>query len=181
MDNQHLPEREELMAAERVSLFTVRDVGRSLANFLGLVVIYVLSVVLYELDAGWRGFLATGWLVFIYSPPFLASATTLIISREGGDIVLFHRWSAARRRHAENVAKAKNEGLNEGRDLGRTEGHTEGFAEGRSEGLNEGLNKGIDLGRDEGRDEKQQEWAAWNARRLEAAAKGEPFNEPPPQ
>ena len=145
MDNQHLPEREELMAAERVSLFTVSDIGRSLANFLGLVVIYVLSVVLYELDAGWRGFLATGWLVFIYSPPFLASATILIISREGGDIVLFHRWSAARRRHAENVANAKDEG------------------------------------RDEGRDEKQQEWAAWNARRLQAAANGEPFNEPPPQ
>ena len=55
--------------------------------------------------------------------------------------VLFPRWSEARRRHAENVAKAK----------------------------------------DEGRDEKQQEWAAWNARRLEAAANGEPFNEPPPQ
>ena len=173
MDNQHLPEREELMAAERVSLFTVRDVGRSLANFLGLVVIYVLSVVLYELDAGWRGFLATGWLLFIYSPPFLASATILIISREGGDIVLFHRWSAARRRHAENVAKAKNEG--------HTEGLNEGLNRGRTEGLNEGLNKGIDLGRDEGRDEKQQEWAAWNARRLQAAAKGEPFNEPPPQ
>ena len=67
----------------------------------------------------------------------------LIISREGGDIVfvLFPRWAAARRQHAEDVARAKMEG----------------------------------------RDEKQQEWAAWNARRLQAAAKGEPFNEPPPQ
>ena len=55
--------------------------------------------------------------------------------------MLFHRWAAARRQHAENVAKAK----------------------------------------DEGRNEKQQEWTAWNARRLQAEAKGEPFNEPPPQ
>ena len=55
--------------------------------------------------------------------------------------VLFPRWSEARRRHAENVAKAKMEGRNE----------------------------------------KQQEWSAWNARRIHAEANGEPFNEPPPQ
>ena len=141
MHEQQVPEREVSTAAARVSLFTVKDIGRALGNFLGLVVVYILSVVIYELSAGWRGVLATGWLMFIYSPPFLASATILIISREGGDIVLFHRWAAARRQHAENVAKAK----------------------------------------DEGRHEKQQEWTAWNARRLQAAAKGEPFNEPPPQ
>ena len=71
--------------------------------------------------------------------------TILIVSREGGDIVLFPRWTEARRRHAANVAKAKAEG------------------------------------RTEGRNAMQQQWTAWNARRLEAAAKNEPFNEPPPQ
>ena len=67
---------------------------------------------------------------------------------EGGDIMLFHRWEAARKRHAEQVAQARDEGRNEG------------FAQGR--------------------DAVQQEWTAWNARRLEAETKGHPFNEPPP-
>ena len=79
--------------------------------------------------------------------------------------VLFPRWSAARRQHAEDVARAKMEGYIEG----YVKGYIEGLAERRTEG------------RIEGRDEKQQEWAAWNARRLQAAAKGEPFNELPPQ
>ena len=165
MLNQQLPEREELMEEERVSLFTVKDIGRALGNFLVLTVVYILSVVIYEFDAGWRGILATGWRLFVHSPQFLASATILIISREGGDIVLFHRWAEARRRHAANVAKAKDEGLTEGLSRGRSEG----FTEGRSEGFTEGSSA------------VQQQWTAWNARRLEAAAKNEPFNEPPPQ
>ena len=79
--------------------------------------------------------------------------------------MLFHRWAEARRRHAANVAKAKDEGLTEGLSRGRSEG----FTEGRSEGFTEGSSA------------VQQQWTAWNARRLEAAAKNEPFNEPPPQ
>ena len=71
--------------------------------------------------------------------------------------VLFPRWSAARRRHAEDVAKARMEG--------RYEGHIKGYIAGYIQG----------------RSEKQQEWSAWNARRLQAAANGKPFNEPPPQ
>ena len=161
MLNQQLPEREELMEEERVSLFTVKDIGRALGNFLVLTVVYILSVVIYEFDAGWRGILATGWRLFVHSPQFLASATILIISREGGDIVLFHRWAEARRRHAANVAKAKDEGLTEGLSRGRSEGFTEGgakaspkaergFTEGRSEGLTEGRNEGLTEGRSEG-------------------------------
>ncbi len=44
--------------------------------------------------------------------------------------------------------------------------------EGRQAGLKEGLN--------EGRAEVQSLWEAWNLRREEAAALGEPFEEPPP-
>ena len=71
--------------------------------------------------------------------------------------MLFPRWAEARRRHAANVAKTKAEGL------------TEGFTEGWREGFTEGRNA------------KQQQWTAWNARRLHAEANGGPFNEPPPQ
>ena len=35
-------------------------------------------------------------------------------------------------------------------------------------------------GREEGRVEAYAEWVAWNGRRIEAEAKGEPFTEPPP-
>ena len=35
-------------------------------------------------------------------------------------------------------------------------------------------------GRDEGRDEANDRWRAWNRRRLEAEARGEPFHEPVP-
>ena len=45
-------------------------------------------------------------------------------------------------------------------------------AKGRTEGRAEGEAKG--------RAENYQMWAAWNARRIEAEAKGLPFNEPPP-
>ena len=34
--------------------------------------------------------------------------------------------------------------------------------------------------RQEGRDELNAKWEAWNARRMEAEEKGEPFDEPPP-
>ena len=48
--------------------------------------------------------------------------------------------------------------------------------EGRAEGIEEGKAEGIE----EGRAEVYQQIAEWNARRLEAAAKGIPFEEPPP-
>lgn len=41
--------------------------------------------------------------------------------------------------------------------------------------------KGKTEGLEEGREEKHNEWEAWNERRLEAEARGETFNEPPPK
>ena len=34
--------------------------------------------------------------------------------------------------------------------------------------------------REEGREDERQAWVDWNARRLDAEARGEPFDEPPP-
>ena len=173
MGNPQQPEREPT----RVALFTVKDAERALRYFLALTMIYILTGFVYEIVTGWNGLLATGWILFLHSPQFLAAATILIISREGGDIVLFRRWTEARRQHAQDVAKAKDEG----RNVGFTEGRTEGFTEGRNEGFTEGRNEGRNEGFTEGRNEVQQQWRAWNARRIDAEAKGQPFNEPPPQ
>ena len=54
------------------------------------------------------------------------------------------------------------------RDEGRVEGRVEGRAEGRVEG------------RVKGRAETNAEWGAWNRRRIDAEARGLPFDEPPP-
>ena len=57
---------------------------------------------------------------------------------------------------AQRIAKAEAEG--------KAEGKAEGIAEGKAEGIAE----------------RDREWTAWNARRLDAAAKRQPFEEPPP-
>ena len=60
----------------------------------------------------------------------------------------------------------------EAREKGRVEGREEGRVEGREEGRVEGREKGID--------EANNRWRAWNRRRLEAKARGQPFHEPVP-
>ncbi len=47
--------------------------------------------------------------------------------------------------------------------------------------LEEGLERVRERRRAEGRAEADRAWRAWNARRLEAEARGEPFTEPPPK
>ena len=86
-------------------------------------------------------------------PPFGKSR----IFKEAVDIMLFRRWSEAKADFAERIEQAKTQGKAEGRAEGKAEGKAEGVAE------------------------RDRQWAAWNNRRTEAEAKGEPFNEPPPQ
>ena len=50
----------------------------------------------------------------------------------------------------------------------------------RREGWEEGRKLGIAIGRAEGIAISDAEWRAWNERREKAAARGEPFDEPPP-
>ena len=52
----------------------------------------------------------------------------------------------------------------EAREKGRVEGREEGRVEGREKGIDEANNR----------------WRAWNRRREEAEARGEPFHEPVP-
>ena len=50
------------------------------------------------------------------------------------------------------------------------------FLKGRAQGIEEGL----EMGREEGREESNRLWEAWYNRRLQAEARGEPFDEPRP-
>ena len=76
------------------------------------------------------------------------------------------------KRIAKAEAKGKAEGIAEGIAKGKAEGITEGEAKGKAAGIAEGEAKGIA--------ERDRVWTAWNNRRLDAAAKGHPFDEPPP-
>ena len=73
---------------------------------------------------------------------------------------------------AQRLAKAKAEGI--------AEGKAEGIAEGKAEGIAEGEARGVAKGEARGIAERDRVWTAWNERRLAAAAKGQPFEEPPP-
>ena len=46
--------------------------------------------------------------------------------------------------------------------------------------VNQGKQEGLREGRQEGRQETQQRWEEWNRRRMQAEARGERFEEPPP-
>jgi len=59
------------------------------------------------------------------------------------------------------IARRLEEGLERVRRQRRQEGRIEGLAEGRKEA--------------------DAAWRAWNERRLDAEARGEPFTEPPPE
>ena len=58
--------------------------------------------------------------------------------------------------------------LEEAIEQAKIEARTEGRAEGRAEGEATGIAKNYEL------------WTAWNNRRIEAAEKNLPFDEPPP-
>ena len=73
---------------------------------------------------------------------------------------------------AKRIAKAEAKGKAEGIAKGKAEGITEGEAKGKAEGIAEG--------KAAGEAERDRVWTAWNNRRLDAAAKGHPFDEPPP-
>ena len=50
----------------------------------------------------------------------------------------------------------------------------------RAEGVEQGRAEGIEQGIEQGIAEAYRQWQAWNTRRMDAEAKGEPFDEPPP-
>ena len=100
-----------------------------------------------------------------------ASATASILAVETGKNVMIvgtYLEEMLKKRRARQLAEVRAEGVEEGRAEGRAEGVTSGRAEGRAEGVTRG------------RSDLAAEIREWNARRLAAQSKGEPFDEPPP-
>jgi len=160
------------MTEERQSLFSVKDVETTIVHFAIMEAIYPLLVIGYVLIAGGYTPLETLFLILRHFPLFMQVGIGLIIFKEAIDIMLFRRWSEAKAAYAVSVDQAKAAGIAEGRAAGIAEGKAAGIAEGKAAGIAEGRAAGIA--------ERDRQWAAWNQRRAEAAAKGEPFHEPPP-
>lgn len=73
--------------------------------------------------------------------------------------------------------------LPDGRKKVRAEGVAEGVVIGRAQGVDIGRAEGVEEGVAKGRAQvlpKVTAWRRWNTRRLEFEARGEPFDEPPP-
>ena len=62
----------------------------------------------------------------------------------------------------------------------RAEGYAEGFAQGWAIGFAQGLAEGRAKAKAFSAAKELAAWRRWNARRLEFEARGEPFDEPPP-
>ena len=148
---------------KRESIFTVRDAESAVVTYTILLFIYIVGICVYKWITGWNGTLAVLVELDTNYPRFNKAAVAWIICKEGVDIML-RRYNEWRVEHAQNLEKARAEGI----------------AEGVEKGIAEGVEKGIAEGVEKGKAELYQEIVSWNARRLEAEAKGLPFNEPIP-
>ncbi len=168
---------------KRASLFTVQDVEEAILYFTYMTVLYPLVIIAHEIYHGWKGGWETTYLILRNVPIFFGIATTLILFKEGVDIML-RRWQEAReisrQKRAAIVEAARAEGRAEGIAEGRAEGIVEGKAEGIAEGRVEGIAEGRVEGIAEGKAEAQRSWNEWYRRQAEAREKGQPFTEPPP-
>ena len=144
------------MQEERKSLLSVRDVATAIVHLGIMEALYPFLVIGYVIIKGGYTPLETLLLILKHFPTGMQVAIGLIIFKEAIDIMLFRRWNEAKAAFAAGVEQAKAEGKAEGRAEGRAEGKAEGIAE------------------------RDRQWAAWNQRRAEAEARGEPFHEPPP-
>ena len=141
---------------KRESIFTVRDAESAVVTYTILLFIYIVGICVYKWITGWNGTLAVLVALDTNYQRFNKGAVAWIICKEGVDIML-RRYNEWRVEHAQNLEKA------------------------RAEGIAEGVEKGIAEGVEKGKAELYQEIASWNVRRLEAEAKGMPFNEPIPR
>ena len=149
----------------RVSLLTIR-----LKWFLAAFIVFALEVgtyatflIPYELAKG-KPAMETTQAIVAYMGDFLMVAFGSVVLIFGGiDIMMILRdyFRAEREKRIQREADAA-------RAKGLAEGKAQGIAQGRTEGRTEGT---VDM---------YQQWAAWNARRLDAAANGQTFTEPPP-
>ena len=168
-------EKKEREAHKREAIFTVRDAESAVVTYTVLLLLYIVGICIYKWSSGWDGVLAALTQLDENYPRFNRTAIAWIVFKEGVDI-MFRRYKEWRVEHAQNLEKARAAGIAEGIEKGIEKGVEKGIAEGMEKGIAEGMEKGIT----EGKVAVYQEVAAWNARRLEAEAKGIPFNEPPP-
>ena len=169
----------------RVSLLTIR-----LKWFLAAFIVFALEVGTYaafliphEIAKG-QPAMETTQTIVAHLGNFMEVALGSVVLIFGGiDIMMILRdyFRAEREKRIQreaDAARAKGlaEGKAQGIAQGRTEGRTEGIAQGRTEGIAQGRTEG----RTEGTVAMYQQWAAWNARRLNAVANGQTFTEPPP-
>ena len=149
----------------RVSLLTIR-----LKWFLAAFIVFALEVGTYAAflipheTAKGKPAMETTQAIVAHMGNFMEVAFGSVVLIFGGiDIMMILRdyFRAEREKRIQREADAaRAKGLAEGKAQGRTEG----IAQGRTEGT-------VDM---------YQQWAAWNARRLDAAANGQTFTEPPP-
>ncbi len=145
------------MKAQRISLLSLRQVWEKPGIFVfsALVIGYNILVGRYEIEQG-KGFTVTCIAIVGHVTNCIPYAFfwTMVSFEIGGWFMIKYRMFMDER--AQRLAKAKAEGIAEGKAEGITEGKAEGIAE------------------------RDRVWTAWNERRLAAAAKGQPFEEPPP-
>ena len=132
--------------------------------FIVVVVSYAIVVTQHELAAGRESAVETLIVIVGHISSFIPVAIVLTLIFEVGGFLIMILWRLYQRRLDEAIEQAKIEARTEALAEGRVEGRVEGRAEGRAEGRTEGYEL----------------WAAWNNRRLEAAEKNLPFEEPPP-
>ena len=156
---------------------TVREfwkIGKTgIALFLISVFVLIYGYIAYdfEIGRGWKGHESVQNVTKDISSfvPVGGAIVAMIIG--GIDLMmLLADFIQAQREKRIEAAKAV------AKEEGREEGRAEGIAEGKAEGIVEGKAEGIA----EGKAEERELWIAWNNRRLEAEAKGQAFNEPPP-
>ena len=150
---------------DRVSMPSVKRVwiDLALAVFSLQVIVFAVFVIRHEVAKGnvvGNAPMDTVQVVVVQLAAVMTVATgTTFILFQGVDFIMF-LTQLYKERVQRKVKEAKEEGIEEGRAEGRAEGIEEGKAEGKAE--------------------EREAWIDWNNRRLEAEAKGEEFNEPPP-
>lgn len=120
-DNNNAEKQDEEQQDEkRSSLFTVKDIESALIHFTCMTGLYPFVIIAHEIYHGWKGGWETTYLILDKTPTFFGIATTLIVFKEGADMI-FRRWQEARKAN-----QAEREAIAE---AARAEGRAEGRAE----------------------------------------------------
>ena len=164
---------------------TIREFWKTgkagIALFLISVFVLIYGYIAYdfEIGRGWTGHESVQNVMKDISS-FVPVGGTIVAMIIGGIDFMMLLADFIQARREKRIEAATAVAKEEGKAEGKEEGKAEGIAEGKAEGIAEGKAEGIAEGIAEGKAEERELWKAWNSRRLEAEAKGQEFNEPPP-